>query len=81
MYGKVGEHAGDKGARFRVADVSRPLMVISDMPERGQRIAFDRDENGKNASCTVHKASGQWVPIKEVGRTLEMEMVRRGCGL
>ena len=91
MYGKVGEHVGVKGARFRVADVSRPLMVISDMPERGQRIVFDRDRNGKNASYAVHKASGQRGLIKEVNRAFEMEMVmapclprplvRWGCGL
>ena len=90
VYGKVGEHAGVKGARFRVADVSRPVMATSDMLERGQRIVFDRDENGKNASCAEHKASGRRVPIKEINRMYEMEtdlapcpphsLVWRGCG-
>ena len=67
-------HAGVRGARFRVADVSRPLMAIADMLDQGHRIFFDRDDCGQNVSVIVNKNTGKKLPIKERNRTFEIEM-------
>jgi len=74
IYGAFDGHAGVRGARFRVADVSRPLMAIADMLDQGHRIVFDRDDCGQNVSVIVNKKTGKKLPIKERNRTFEIEM-------
>ena len=62
-----------RGARFRVADVSRPLMSIADMLDAGHRVVFDR-KDGTNVSYAEYKATGQKIPVKEHRRTFELTM-------
>ena len=67
------QRARVRGARFRVAPVSRPLMAISDMLDRGQKVIFERDAHGRNISG-IYEKNGTKIPIDEKKRTFEVRM-------
>ena len=73
LYGTFSRGGPTTGARFRVADVSRPLMSIADMLDRGNKVIFERDRNGVNASRVV-TSTGATIPISERKRTFEISM-------
>ena len=73
LYGSFGDQKAVKGARFRVAAVSRPLMAIADMLDKGNKVIFERDAQGKGMSRVIAKDGGV-VPIVERKRTFEIHM-------
>ena len=73
MLGRVGAQGPSRTARFRVAKVSRALMSVADMVDRGQKVIFDKID-GKDCSRSVDKASGIETPIKRVNMIYEFEL-------
>ena len=48
-------------------------MSIADMLDRGNKVIFERDRNGVNASRVV-TSTGATIPISERKRTFEISM-------
>ena len=65
------KNAKTRGARFRV--VSRPLMAIADLLDRGQKVVLERDASGRNVSG-IYDKNGTKIPINERRRTFEVSM-------
>ena len=60
--GRFGGQGPMRRANFRVGKVSRALMCVADMVDAGQKVTFDRDENG-DCSTILDKATGTSTPI------------------
>ena len=76
LYGSFDDSKGASsaaGANFRVADVSRPLMAVSDMLDKGCKVIFERDQNGANISRVIAK-NGSHIPMYERKKTFEIHM-------
>ncbi|CAK0876009.1 unnamed protein product [Prorocentrum cordatum] len=62
-----------RAAKFRVADVSKPLLSVAEMVDFGHRLVFD-SEGGQDISYAYHKTSGDVVKFCRRNNVYEMGM-------
>ena len=67
---------------IQIADVNKVLGSVREMVESGDRVAFDRDANGKPCSYVEHKASGKRTTIHERNGAFQFDTrVPKGDGV
>ena len=70
------------GLPIQIADVNKVLGSVREMVESGNRVTFDRDDNGKPCSYVEHKASGKRTDIHERNGTFQFDIrVPKGNGM
>ncbi|CAK0851548.1 unnamed protein product, partial [Prorocentrum cordatum] len=62
-----------RAAKFRVADISKPLLSVAEMVDSGHRLVFD-SEGGQDVSYAYHKTSGDVVRFCRRNKVYEMDM-------
>ncbi|CAK0843605.1 unnamed protein product [Prorocentrum cordatum] len=62
-----------RAAKFRVADISKPLLSVAEMVDSGHRLVFD-SEGGQDISYAYHKTSGDVVKFCRRNKVYEMDM-------
>ncbi|CAK0826156.1 unnamed protein product [Prorocentrum cordatum] len=62
-----------RAAKFRVADISKPLLSVAEMVDSGHRLVFD-SEGGQDISYACHKTSGDVVRFCRRNKVYEMDM-------
>ncbi|CAK0860738.1 unnamed protein product, partial [Prorocentrum cordatum] len=62
-----------RAAKFRVADISKPLLSVAEMVDSGHRLVFD-SEGGQDISYAYHKTSGDVVRFCRRNKVYEMDM-------
>ncbi|CAK0826820.1 unnamed protein product [Prorocentrum cordatum] len=62
-----------RAAKFRVADISKPLLSVAEMDDSGRRLVFD-SEGGQDISYACHKTSGDVVKFCRGNKVYEMDM-------
>ncbi|CAK0865359.1 unnamed protein product, partial [Prorocentrum cordatum] len=62
-----------RAAKFRVADISKPLLSVAEMVDSGHRLVFD-SEGGQDISYARHKTSGDVVKFCRRNKVYEMDM-------
>ena len=70
LRGRVNGSGPVRIAKFRVAAVSRALMCVADMVDRGQRVVFEA-RNGADASYIEDVETGTRTPLTRVNRIYE----------
>ncbi|CAK0842285.1 unnamed protein product, partial [Prorocentrum cordatum] len=75
-----GHYVSDEGAKhlaraakFRVADVSKPLLSVAEMVDSGHRLVFD-SEGGQDISYACRKTSGDVVKFCRGSKVYEIDM-------
>ena len=61
-----------RSASFRVAKVSRPLMCVADMVDKGQTIVFTRGRDGRDASYMLDGGTGVQTAIDRRNKVYEI---------
>ena len=61
-------------ATWQIAGVTKPLGSVMEMADAGNRVTFDRDENGNNISRIYNKRKGKQIPSNVVGSAYEFDM-------
>ena len=68
----------DNGATMtmpvQVAEVNKVLGSVREMVEAGNRVALDRDNEGRPCSYVLHKASGHKTTIHERNGTFQFDL-------
>eukprot|EP00971_Amphidinium_carterae_P074239 1467091-Amphidinium_carterae.2 len=68
-------HQGSlRGLRARCVAVKKPLVAVVDMLDAGHKVVFDRDDNGKDQSCAIHKSTGEITPFEHRNRVWELSV-------
>ncbi|CAK0830057.1 unnamed protein product [Prorocentrum cordatum] len=62
-----------RAAKFRVADISKPLLSVAEMVDSGHRLVFD-SEGGQDISYACHQTSGDVVKFCRRNKVYEMDM-------
>ncbi|CAK0888783.1 unnamed protein product [Prorocentrum cordatum] len=62
-----------RAAKFRVADISKPLLSVAEMVDSGHRLVFD-SEGGQDISYACHKTSGDVVRFCRRNKVYEMDV-------
>ncbi|CAK0792782.1 unnamed protein product, partial [Prorocentrum cordatum] len=62
-----------RAAKFRVADVSKPLLGVAEMVDSGHRLVFG-SEGGQDMSYAHHKTSGDVVKLCRRNKVYEMDV-------
>jgi hypothetical protein len=70
LRGRVNGSGPVRSAKFRVAAVSRALMCVADMVDRGQRIVFEA-RNGTDESYIEDVETGVRTPLTRINRIYE----------
>ena len=74
MRGKASESGPDFGAKFRVAPVSRPLICVAEMVDKGMKVVFGADDNGHDTSHMEIKATGDSLALEPVSNIYELPL-------
>ena len=61
-------------ATWQIAGVTKPLGSVMEMVNAGNRVTFDKDENGKNISRIYNKKKAVQIPINLVASAYEFDM-------
>ena len=70
------------GMPIQIADVNKVLGSVREMLESGNRVTFDRDDQGKPCSFIEHKATGKRTSILERNGAFQFDVrVPKGNGV
>jgi hypothetical protein len=61
------------GIRARVANVHKALLSVAEVVDKGFRVVFDTDENGRDTSHMVRKSDGQRVEFNRRNKVYEID--------
>ena len=56
----------------QVADVNQPLLAVRGMTKTGHRVVFD--DEGDEGSYILHKASGEYMPMRFDGKMYVLKL-------
>ena len=61
------------GIRARVADVHKALLSVAEVVDKGFRVVFDTDQDGRDTSHMVRKSTGQRVEFRRRNKVYEID--------
>ena len=61
------------GIRARVADVHKALLSVAEVVDKGFRVVFDTDQDGRDISHMVRKSNGQRVEFRRRNKVYEID--------
>ena len=73
LMGYLGDSPKPRGNKFRVTDVTKALLAVSEMVDAGYRIVFDRAD-GVDISHAVHKESDDMLGFTQRNKIYEVEV-------
>ena len=63
----VSEEGVKRGMTAQVCEVNKPLLSVHKVKKAGNRVVFEDDEEGRDASYIENKATGEKMWMKEKG--------------
>ena len=77
----INDTGGKIGMPIQIADVNKVLGSVWEILESGNRVTFDRDDDGKPCSFIEHEATGKRTSIHERNGSFQVDVrVPKGNG-